>query len=137
MRHGGHLGWPDGEADEHTLLLLDLALISFSRKFSQSLSAEASSTTISRLSSESLKTMYLYFLLSFRSLKAVTHSCDTEALRRGKGQYAFCSGRSPPPPPSSLSLSSSSLPVAAVNLRGGGERGDLEAASRWGDGGCD
>lgn len=64
-----------------TLLVLDVAEMSFWRKFSQSLSGEASSTTISRLSSDSLKMMYLYFLLSLRSLNAVMHSCETEALQ--------------------------------------------------------
>ena len=54
--------------------------MSFWRKTSQSLSAEASSTTICLLSSDSLKTMYLYFLDNFRSLYAVMHSCETEAL---------------------------------------------------------
>ncbi len=68
--------------------------MSFSRKFSQSLSADASSTMICRLSSESLKTMYLYFLLSLRSLKAVTHSGATEALQR-RGQYRLL-GQPPP-----------------------------------------
>lgn len=52
----------------HTDLLLAVALMSFSRKFSQSLSGDASSTTICLLSSDSLKTMYLYFFDSFRSL---------------------------------------------------------------------
>ena len=77
--------------------------MSFSRKLSQSLSADASSTMICRLSSESLKTMYLYFLLSLRSLKAVTHSGDTEALQM-QGQYRYL-GRLPlatiPPTPAS------------------------------------
>lgn len=51
-----------------TVLLLDVALMSFSRKTSQSCSDEASSTTICLLSSDSLKMMNLCFLLSFRSL---------------------------------------------------------------------
>lgn len=54
--------------DARTFLFLDVALRSFSRKFSQSLSVEASSTTISLLSSDSLKMMNLYFLASFSSL---------------------------------------------------------------------
>jgi hypothetical protein len=46
--------------------------------------------TICLLSSESLKIMYLYFLLSFRSLKAWTHSCETVALH-GDCQYVSSS----------------------------------------------
>ncbi|KAI2617491.1 hypothetical protein GGR54DRAFT_209170 [Hypoxylon sp. NC1633] len=71
-----------GDNPELTLLLLLLALMSCSRKTSQSFSAEASSTTIWRLSSESLKMMYLCFFASLRSLNAVMHSCETVALHR-------------------------------------------------------
>lgn len=67
---------------KHTVLLLCWALTSFSRKTSQSPSVEASSTTISRLLSESLKMMNLDFLANLRSLNAFMHSCETEALEQ-------------------------------------------------------
>lgn len=60
--------WSNRGRAQLTLLLFVLALTSFSRKTSQSPSSEASSTTICLLSSDSLKMMNLYFLLSFRSL---------------------------------------------------------------------
>lgn len=63
-------GWRgQGGGAKHTVLLLVLALISFWRKSSYSgPSSLVLSTTISLLSSDSLKMTYLYFLLSFRSL---------------------------------------------------------------------
>lgn len=70
-----------------------LALMSFSRNASQSLSPEASSTTISLLSSESLKMTNLYFLASFRSLNACMHSWATVALLQSDIRVSSSSSR--------------------------------------------
>lgn len=63
-----------------TVLDTAWAFRSFSRKVSQSLLSLISSTTISLRSSDSLKMMYLCFLLSLRSFQAETHSSLTVAL---------------------------------------------------------
>lgn len=65
---------------QRTVLETVLAFRSFSRKASQSLLSLASSTTISLRSSDSLKMMNLYFLLSLRSFQEETHSSLTVAL---------------------------------------------------------
>ena len=75
-----------------TLLLFVWALTSFSRKTSQSGLSEASSTTICLLSSDSLKMMNLYFLLSFSSLYEDMQSWATIALQGGRGRLAGVGG---------------------------------------------
>ena len=74
--------------DKHTVLLFDWALINFSRKWSQSPSDEASSTTISFQSSDILYKIYLMLLVSLSSLNFVMHSGEIETLLRKKpGQW--------------------------------------------------